>query len=220
VSTTTAADAASAEAAAGAGEPCSEQVRLESAYSAYYGAIRGYVARLVGQAEAEDVTQETFVKALRSSSEVRDTDKLRPWLYRVATNVALDRLRSPSRKQVSPLAFDEARLVAEGDAAVQSPKPSVESEAIRTEMSACVRAVVDRLPSAQKAALVLSDCEGFTDAEIASVVGASVGSVKIRLHRARARLRKELDGSCRIYADSRNEISCEPVVPLRSIVRR
>ena len=137
----------------------------------------------------------------------------------MATNAALDRLRSPSRARASPLPFDEECPPEQGGSVERRPEPSVEAEAIRGEMSVCVRAIVNRLPEGQRLILLLSEFEGLSDAEIAQVVGASLGSVKIRLHRARARLKRELDDSCRIYADSRNEISCDPVVPMSSILR-
>jgi len=99
------------------------------------------------------------------------------------------------------------------DVATGSPLRTVESDAICAEMSACVRAVVERLPVGQRIALTLSELEGQSDAEIAALLGVSVGCVKIRLHRARARLRKELASSCRLFRDARNEIACEPIAP-------
>ncbi len=196
-----------------------EEDHIESAYRAYYPVIRRYVARLVGEAEADDVAQETFVKALRSAADLRGGDSLRPWLYRVATNAALDRLRSPARARLRPLPYEDGQPT-EGGSTAECSKPSFESDVISGQMSACVRAVVDRLPENQRLVLLLSEFEELTDAEIAGVMNASLGSVKIRLHRARARLRAELDSSCRIYADSRNEIACEPVVPVSRILRR
>ncbi len=88
--------------------------RLAAAYSECRPAIRRFIARLVGETEAEDVAQEAFVRALRSLGEIRNEGALRPWLYRIATNVALDRLRSPFESRLSTSPFDEARLVEEG----------------------------------------------------------------------------------------------------------
>ncbi len=193
---------------------------LGSAYAEYLAPIRRYVARLVGEVEAEDVAQETFVKALHAKGGIRDARALRPWLYRVATNLALDRLRSPARSRADATPFDEARLAEDESPLARCPKPSAETRAARSEMSACVRAIVDRLPESQRLPLLLSECEGLRDGEIAEILGATIGSVKIRLHRARARLRKDLDSSCRIYTDSASEVACEPLLPLRGIVRR
>ncbi len=203
-----------------AGTELSAGDQLESAYSAYYPAIRRYVARLVGDSEAEDVAQETFLKAFHSLADVRQGSSLRPWLYRVATNAAIDRLRNPARAKATSLPFDEGRLNEDGNPVATCPQPSVESEAIRGEMGVCVRAIVERLPESQRVALLLSEYEGLRDAEIAAAVGASVASIKIRLHRARAKLKEELGRSCRIYRDSGSQVACEPVIPLSRILRR
>jgi RNA polymerase sigma-70 factor (ECF subfamily) len=190
---------------------------LASAYSACYPGIRRHVARLVGESDADDVAQDAFVKALHSLTGFRGSS-LKAWLYRIATNAALDRLRSPGRTRLSALPFDEASP--DCGSYPGSRTPSVEAGAIRGQMSACVRALVDLLPENQRRALLLSEVEGLSDAEIAGSVGASVGSVKIRLHRARARLRQELAGLCRISVDREDRVACEPVVPVSRILRR
>jgi RNA polymerase sigma-70 factor, ECF subfamily len=184
---------------------------FESAYAAYRPAIRRHLARLVGETEADDLTQEVFVKALAGLADLRDPGRLKAWLYRVATNTALDRLRRAARATLRTFDEDQMSDTARPSGGRAVPLP-VESQAIRREMSACVRAHVDRLPEAQRTVLVLSEIEGHTDAEIATLVGTSVGNVKIRLHRARTRLRADLTRSCRLYPDSRNELACEPVV--------
>ena len=191
---------------------------LESAYSSYYGGIRRYLVRIVGAADAEDIAQETFLKALKAPDDLQEGT--RSWLFRVATNAALDRLRSASRVRTSPTPFDEEPLVAEGSELARAKDASIEAGTIQAEMSACVRAIEDRLPAGQRLALLLSDYEGLSDPEIATVLGVSVGSVKARLHRARERLRVEMGESCRIYPDPANQMACEPVVPLSSILRR
>jgi RNA polymerase sigma-70 factor, ECF subfamily len=188
-------------------------LHFESAYSRFYPGIRRHLARLVGETDADDLTQEVFVKALGSMAGLRNAESLRPWLYRVATNAGLDRLRRSARTPVTRAPIDEEHEIEGRGVPTGSSLRTVESDAIRDEMSACVRTVVERLPVGQRIALTLSEFEGQTDAEIAALLGVSVGSVKIRLHRARARLRKELASSCRLFRDGRNEIACEPITP-------
>jgi RNA polymerase sigma-70 factor (ECF subfamily) len=169
---------------------------LESAYGAYRPAIRRHLARLVGESEAEDLAQEVFVKALDGVGRLRDAHGLRAWLYKVATNAALDRLRSRLRRGVQEC-FDEEAREAPGPGGGRAIALPVEEDAIRREMSACVRSIVAGLPVAQRIVLVLSEFEGLSAAEVAALLGISVGNVKIRLHRARARLRRELSRGCR-----------------------
>jgi RNA polymerase sigma-70 factor, ECF subfamily len=190
-----------------------DHLHFESAYSRFYPAIRRHLARLVGETDADDLAQEVFVKAFGSMAGLRNAESLRPWLYRVATNTGLDRLRRSARTSVTHTPMDEEHEIEGRGVPPGSLLRTVESDAIRDEMSACVRAVVERLPVGQRIALTLSELEGQSDAEIAALLGVSVGCVKIRLHRARARLRKELASSCRLFRDARNEIACEPIAP-------
>ena len=76
-------------------------------------------------------------------------------------------------------------------------------------MNECIRGLVDELPENYRAVLVLSDLEGFTNAEISEVLGISLETVKIRLHRARLALKKSMDRVCDLYRDERNELSCD-----------
>ena len=87
--------------------------------------------------------------------------------------------------------------------------PTVEEQAIREEMSSCVRGVVDRLPEEYRTVIVLSDLEGFKDGEIADILGVSPAAAKIRLHRARANLRKALSTQCVFYRNDENELACD-----------
>ncbi len=87
--------------------------------------------------------------------------------------------------------------------------PTAEQQAIREEMNACVRGVIDQLPDDYRTAIVLSDLEGFKDAEIAKILGLTLSTTKIRLHRARTRLKQELSTRCVFYRNEENELSCD-----------
>ncbi len=76
-------------------------------------------------------------------------------------------------------------------------------------MSSCVREVIDRLPDNYRTAIVLSDLEGFKDGEVAEVLGLTLSATKIRLHRARTRLRQELSNCCIFYRNEENELACD-----------
>jgi RNA polymerase sigma-70 factor (ECF subfamily) len=69
---------------------------------------------------------------------------------------------------------------------------------------------MENLSEDYRAVLVLSELEGFRNGEIAKIMGVTLDTVKIRLHRARAMLRKEIERECRVYRDERNELACEP----------
>ncbi len=98
----------------------------------------------------------------------------------------------------------------EGDLVCMSEgNPALDERVIRGEMNACIREVIDTLPANYRTCIVLSDLEDLSDAEIAEVLGLSLQAAKIRLHRARARLRERLEASCVFYRDERNEVACD-----------
>jgi len=88
--------------------------------------------------------------------------------------------------------------------------PAIVRELERKEMNACVRLYLDRLPASYRSVILLSEDEGLTNQQIAEALGISLEAAKIRLHRARSRLKRELGGGCDVYRDDRNELACEP----------
>jgi RNA polymerase sigma-70 factor (ECF subfamily) len=165
--------------------------------------IRRYLGRLVGRSEAEDLTQEVFVRVSRALPDFRGDSSVSTWVYRIATNVAFDALRSPALHRTHPLLVQIGRpVIGRG--------PNVEQELVRQEMNACIRRYVDDLPTSYRSVVLLSEEEGLADREIAHALGISLATVKIRLHRARRHLRKGLGDGCRLYRDERNELACEP----------
>ena len=165
-----------------------------------------YLTRLVGEAEAEDVTQGVMLKVSRGLATFRGDSSVSTWIYTIATHAALDRMRLAS---TTPRADVELEAE-EGEVPVEMQAPSIESTAIREEMNACVRDFISRLPERYRIPLVLSDIEGFTNEEIATILHVTLGTAKIRLHRARERLRQSLRSGCDFYRrDDDAELACD-----------
>jgi RNA polymerase sigma-70 factor (ECF subfamily) len=167
-----------------------------------------FFSGMAGPAEAPDLTQVALLKVSRHLPQFRGDSSLATWIYRIANNVALDRLRqlSSERAVIEP-AREEAPGQAEGATAPRVP--SAETQAMRSEMNACVREFVGRLPANYRCVVVLSDMEGLSNPEIAQVTGLSLDNVKIRLHRGRARLRQAMQAGCDLHQDERNELACD-----------
>lgn len=188
---------------------------FEDIYRLYQPKLLRYLARLVGESEAEDLTQKVFVKVSQALKTFRGESQLSTWIYRIATNAALDRLRSPSFRQPGRESISEESTeggeieIADKDPWTGEKRPSVETSVIRKEMNACIRGIVENLPENYRTVVVLSELEGFRDDEIAEILGVSVHTAKIRLHRARARLKRELEIHCHFYRDERNEFACD-----------
>lgn len=191
------------------------ELDFEKIHAAFRPKILRYLTRLVGPDEAEDVAQEVFVRVGRALENFRGESQLSTWIYRIATNAALDRLRSTSfqatgRPRGSTVVIGVGEIGTEDkDVWTGERTASAEASLVRKEMNECIRSFIENLPADYRTVLVLSELEGMTDHDIAEIIGASLNTVKIRLHRARAKLRKELETHCSFYRDERNELACD-----------
>ncbi len=188
------------------------EVRFQQLYDEYHAKIFRYLARIVGQSEAEDLTQEVFVKVGQALETFRGESQLSTWIYRIATNAALDRLRQPSVRHGGEKLLPVesiAEIKADQDIRTGELKPSTEQGLIRTEMNGCIREIIQKLPEQYRSVIVLSELEDLKDSEIAEILGLTLQAAKVRLHRARAKLRKELAAACVFYRDERNELACD-----------
>ena len=139
--------------------------------------IYNYVCRVVGdRSEAEDITQEVFLKAHRHLTERGSLELPRPWLYKVASNACYDHLRR--RKDTPAERRDEAA-------------PDRDDGFVRSEMAALVDGALRRLEPRQKQALILRDWRGLPHEEIAYALGISVGASQALVSRSRESFQKE-----------------------------
>ena len=188
----------------------SASVTFDAVYRDYYPRIKRYLARLLTCDDAEDMAQEVFLKISKSLDNFRGESSISTWVYRIATNAAMDRVRSPAyRSCVASAPVDDSGEAGEAIAAIANNVSSVEEDAIRSEMSGCVQDLVAQLPENYRTVLVLSETEGMKNSEIAEVLGVSLETVKIRLHRARARLKEILEANCSFYHDPCNTLLCD-----------
>jgi RNA polymerase sigma-70 factor, ECF subfamily len=157
---------------------------------------------------ADDLTQETFLRAVSHIGQLREHDAALGWLYRIATNTVVDHARR-ARGADAPADLEQLADTGAASPLRQSPGPSPQTTAERSEMSACVDRHLASLPGDYRVALLLHDGHGLTNPQIAAQLQCSVATVKIRVHRARARLRAALTGACDFGADERGELVCE-----------
>lgn len=164
--------------------------------------IQRYLTRLVGEYEAEDLTQEVFVKISQALHTFRGESQLSTWIYRIATNAALDRLRAPSYRRVVENGLsdepDSCETAAEDKEAVAGKEASsLEQQVFLNERYHCYQDFIEGLPLNYRTVVALSELEGLAANEIADILGLSVDVVKIRLHRGRARLLQALKTHCK-----------------------
>lgn len=174
------------------------QLEFKEIHDEFRLKLRRYLARLVGEGEADDLTQEVFVRVSQALPTFRGESQLSTWIYRIATNAAIDKMRAVSfRQDAQKDSMDDATETEAKDIWTGEEPPSLEQQAMRNEMYECFADFVAKLPANYRTVVVLSELEQLTNEEIAEILGLSVAVVKIRLHRGRERLLKELKENCK-----------------------
>jgi RNA polymerase sigma-70 factor (ECF subfamily) len=181
-------------------------LRFQAVFDEFQPKILRYVSNLVGESDAEDVTQEIFIKVSRALADFRGESKLSTWLYRIATNVAIDRMRSPGyQNKMSTIAEEGVDDLDDRNIWTGEKIPVLEWQIVRKELADCLQEYIRKLPENYRIILALSEFEGLSNQEVADILGVTIGTVKIRLHRARERLKKELITNCPPYWVEGNE---------------
>jgi RNA polymerase sigma-70 factor (ECF subfamily) len=142
--------------------------------------------------DAEDVLQDTFLKAFEHLPDFREDSRFYTWIVRIAVNEALMKLRK--RRSSKEVAFDEPQGD-DGEVMIREFadwKPNPEEQYERTELEAILMDAVKALPPSFRTVFYLRDVEGLSTEETAELLSLSEGAVKARLFRARLRLREEL----------------------------
>jgi len=159
----------------------------------YEGELYGYLRRYLSDSDlADDVFQNTFVQLYTKINQYEAGRPVRPWLYAIATNQAIDALRRQNRHQT-------VRLNLDGDDQHESDLPHLLAllenrgpgplELLQTdERKQLIRATVDKLPNFLKQVVILAYYQGLKYKDIAGILGIPVGTVKSRLHTALCRL--------------------------------
>ncbi len=145
---------------------------------------------LESQHEAEEVVQETFVRAWERLDELRDPSATTSWLLKIAGNLARDKRRLWRRRSNEP--FDEATIEPLRGLLWEGTLESPDQVVLRKQRAEALRRAVDGLREPQRVVIVLREIEEMTYEEIASALDIPVGTVESRLHRARQKLAKKL----------------------------
>ena len=143
--------------------------------------------------DAEDLVQETYLRAFKSYGTFRPGTNLRAWLFRILTNAHINRYRARTRRPEETVLdeFDD-RSIDPGPNSISNHGRSAEDELLDELSMAEVLDAVDELPEPYSEAVILADVEGFTYREIAERLDVPIGTVMSRLHRGRQALRRKL----------------------------
>jgi RNA polymerase sigma-70 factor (ECF subfamily) len=179
-----------------------ESPSFEDVAATLTGPLRRYLERMVqNPATADDLLQETLLRIARGLPSFEGRSSVKTWAFSIATRIATDHFRRPeTRAQIVDM---------DNVAEIPDAELSVEGQMVIDEMNSCVREVIDSLPEDYRAALVLHDLQGLTAADTAEACGCSVATAKIRIHRARARLKEALNTECDFYRDAEGVFRCD-----------
>jgi RNA polymerase sigma-70 factor (ECF subfamily) len=155
--------------------------------------VRGLLGRLLSdERDVEEAAQDTFVQAWRNLSRFRGNAAPFTWLYRIAVNEALQRTRR-KRPETRPIEGEVLDVLEHERRPAGSPPRPVDLELEEREAQAFLLEQVRRLPFELRAPIVLRDIEGWSNQEAADILELSLAATKSRIHRARMKLREELE---------------------------
>lgn len=176
---------------------------LLQAFPAHRGRLVAALSRLVEPAEAEDLVQDTLLRAMSAIDGFRGEAALGTWLHRIATNLAYDLLRrrsgNPAPPDIDAIAIPEAATEALGGESLE-----------QRQTMKCIRNMLATLPPQQRDVLVHVDMFERTVPEIARDAGISLGNAKIRLHRARQAMKAAMKENCALYQGPDGQLLCTP----------
>jgi RNA polymerase sigma-70 factor (ECF subfamily) len=154
---------------------------METVYHRFKRRVFSMVARIAGAQDAEEVSQEVFMRIYRGLAKFRGESALDTWVYRLTVNAALSHVqRRPARAEGE----EALATVAANEGPVRDPR-----------LAARLESALRDLPDGYRAVIVLHDVEGLSHEEIAEILGCRVGTSKSQLHKARAKMREKLGGS-------------------------
>jgi RNA polymerase sigma-70 factor (ECF subfamily) len=186
-------------------------IQFTDIFNTYQKPIYNYVLRMVrNNAIAEELTQEIFIKIYKNLSSFRGDSKISTWIYGIATNSCMDHFRSTDYKEGEKTGAIELDILPEetNSDGIQRIL-SIEEDLIKSEMAECIRDYIESLSGDYRTVIVLHDLEGFKNREVARILGCSLETVKIRLHRARKKLQSILASNCNFYLDENNVLCCD-----------
>jgi len=173
-------------------------------YYDYYERVKRFIFALAkDEWVADDLVQETFIKIQINLNQLRDDSKLSSWIFKIAHNLCQDHFHKTSQLSKKEQGLSENKGILS--------EPVFQKEFEQHQMGECVQDKIRLLPESYQTVLVLFDLMEFSHQEIAEILDTTVENVKVRLHRARKKLKTILEKECRFEFDERNVLICDPV---------
>ena len=173
-------------------------------YDQYYAKVRRFILTLVRDDwVADDLIQETFLRIQQNIESLRDPSKLSSWIFRIAYNLCQDHFRQLKRSR------KEERI--DQEEMEDFKETLIQKELEQRQMGECVQNQINLLPEPLRTVLLLFDIMELSHQEIADTLAITIENVKVRLHRARRKLKAILVEKCAFEKDERNVLICNPI---------
>ena len=180
--------------------------KTEELWQALHNGLRVFIVKRVDDQEhADDILQEVFVRVHRQIDSVKDPERLVSWVYQITRNAIIDHYRKPGRQREVPFGLS-GELEAKNDVAEALTASYSDVVEPRTELSGCLRPMIERLSRDYRAAIMLVGIEGLTQQAAAKQMGISLSGMKSRVQRGRKQLKQMLDDCCLIELDGRGGV--------------
>jgi RNA polymerase sigma-70 factor, ECF subfamily len=173
-------------------------------YKAYSDRIFNYLSRTVGHDESKDLTQEVFIKVYKSLKSFKSKSSMYTWIYRIATNAMIDRMRKKSLI-VDRCNLNDKQLFCGHTAEYISEELKI----VEDEMHECICSYIKMLPPKYRTIIVLREYELMPVRDISEIMNIKQENAKKMLLRARKKLREILEERCSFYYNEKNLLSCE-----------
>lgn len=166
-----------------------------------HDSLRAFIAKRVGEeAETDDILQEVFMRVHRNLDRLKEPERLISWVFQITRHVMIDHYRAPSRRRELPVGLVED-LESNGAELREGPESTA-----KTELSGCLRPMIDKLSEEYRQAITLVELDGLTQKQAAERLGLSVPGMKSRVQRGRKQLKMLLQDCCVIELDGRNAV--------------
>ena len=170
-----------------------DYIHIEAVWNEYYDQLLRFISKRVPEkATAEDLLQNVFLKMLTNIESLKDSTKIKSWLFQITRNAIVDYYRKAQRP---------------GNIAESLPEENDEiSDDVMEEVESWVAPFINRLPEKYREALILSEIKGMSQKEMALYLGISYSAAKTRVHRGRLLLKQKLTECCIFYTDKYGNI--------------
>ncbi len=161
---------------------------IELIWKEFYEPLKGFVAKRVNNhAAVDDIVQNVFIKIANHISEVKDSQKIRVWIYQITRNTIIDYYRTQKPTDELPLNLPIMDEYDEQD--------------LSKELSTCIKPMIDQLPDKYREAIELTELDGISQKQLSEQLGISISGAKSRVQRGREKLKELLMACCHIEAD-------------------